>query len=355
MTPMATRLPWLEDGTFPIYLAPMAGFTDPVFRELCRNHGADVVVSEFVMANKFLDERGQVSAWETVDFSESQRPMGIQIFGSDPSKMGAAAVAIVERMRPDFIDINYGCPAPRVVDHCAGSSLLKDLPRLQWVARSVVAAVSEAVPVTAKIRTGWDSASIVALEAGRRLEDVGVEALAIHGRTKVQGYRGEADWDLIQQTAARLNIPVIGNGGIDTGFDLAGLRAHGLVRGAMVGRAALGNPWIFGRLRARLDGRADPGEPNAHERWSTVLRYAESMLGRPRHGCQWDHLGWMRPRIQAFLKGMPGSRQARARIEKVRSYDDLNALAEQQLSALEDGFTGPQMQLHSGEILEKAG
>ncbi|MFW6353070.1 MAG: tRNA dihydrouridine synthase [Verrucomicrobiota bacterium] len=184
-------LPWFENGRFPLYLAPMAGFTDVVFRDLCKAYGADVMVTEFVMANKFLDPRGAEQAWETVDFSPAQRPMGVQIFGSEPAKMGEAARRIVDRLAPDFIDLNYGCPAPKVVDNCAGSSLLLDLPRLAGVASAVVEAVGAEVPVTAKIRLGWDAERLVAVEACRRLEGVGIEAIAIHGRTKVQGYRGK--------------------------------------------------------------------------------------------------------------------------------------------------------------------
>ncbi len=324
-------LPWFDNEAFPLYLAPMAGFTDVVFRQLCKEQGADVMVTEFVMANKFLDPRGAATAWETVDFSPDQRPMGVQIFGSEPEKMAEAAARIEERMQPDFIDINYGCPAPRVVDNCAGSSLLLDLPRMGRVAESVVKAVAPTTPVTAKIRLGWDENQIVAIDACRRLEDVGVQAIAIHGRTKVQGYRGNADWDRIEAAAASVEVPVIGNGaveGVPLGEHLARVRNRGKVRGLMIGRAALGYPWIFHEVKTYLETGTVPEPPTLDERWEVLVRYCRALMERPAHADRWDRLNWMRSRLKAFAKFLPGCRQLRLELDQVETFADLTALAE---------------------------
>lgn len=328
----ARRLPWFGEGRFPLYLAPMAGFTDCVFRELCKEQGADVMVSEFVMANKFLDPRGERAAWEIVDFTPRQRPMGVQIFGSEPDKMAEAADRIADRLEPDFIDINYGCPAPRVVDNAAGSSLLRDPCRLQAVAEAVVRRVSDRLPVTAKIRTGWDAASINAVENARRLEEAGIEAIAIHGRTKVQGYSGEADWEVIHAVADAVHVPVVGNGSVREAADVRRVRAAGKVAGLMIGRAALGNPWIFREIKHTLaTGEALP-PPTLGERWDVMVRYCEA-LTRHREKAVWDHINWMRPRLKAFAKGFRGSKELRRSLETVRTVDELKALRDAVLEA----------------------
>lgn len=319
------RLPWLKRETIPLYLAPMAGFTDRVFRELCKEQGADVMVTEFVMANKFLDPRGEKDAWETVDFTPQQRPMGVQIFGSDPIKMAEAADRIVDRLQPDFLDINYGCPAPKVVDNAAGSSLLRYPEQLQRVAHCVVQRVTDRLPVTAKIRIGWDDHSINAVSNSKRLEDVGIEAIAVHGRTKVQGYRGDAAWDVIHEVADALSIPVIGNGSIEGPERVQHLIRIGKVRGLMIGRAALGNPWIFGQIKAALAGREYTDEPSIEDRWNTLIRYCKG-LTEHREKAAWDYINWMRPRLKAFAKGFRGSKELRRLLEKVGTIEDLEAL-----------------------------
>jgi len=305
----------------------MAGFTDLPFRALCKRHGADVMVTEFVMANAVLQAGDDKPLWQIVDFTEEQRPMGVQIFGPDPEYMARAARKIAERLQPDFIDINYGCPAPRIVGQCAGSSLLRDLPRLADIARAVVRAVPE-TPVTAKIRIGWDAAGIVALDAGRALEEAGVRALAIHGRTKEQGYGGDADWDVIAQVAAALTIPVIGNGAVGGGYDAPAMRARG-VAGLMVGRPALGNPWIFAQLKAQLRGEPIP-KPTVAERWETLLEYARALAQQRAQWKRWDDVRWMRPRLKAFTSGIPGGRKLRAAFDQVRTIEELEVLASSQ-------------------------
>ncbi len=325
VTAAPARLPWLHGPALPLYLAPMAGFTDRAFRQLCKEQGADVMLTEFVMAHKFLDPRGARAAWRTVDFSADQRPMGVQIFGGDPPAMAEAAARIVKRLAPDFIDINYGCPAPRVVAVCAGSSLLRDPGRLQAVAAAVVRRVGDRVPVTAKIRIGWDAASINAVDNARRLEDAGIAAITVHGRTKEQGYSGEADWEVIHAVAAAVRVPVIGNGGIRTAADVLRVQAAGKVRGLMIGRAALGNPWIFREIKHALaTGEALP-HPTLEERWEVMIRYCEELLAHQQAG-PWDRINWMRPRLKAFARAFPGSKALRRALEQVRTVEELKAL-----------------------------
>lgn len=327
---VSERQPWLSEGAFPLYLAPMAGFTDRAFREICKRYGADVMVTEFVMADKFLDPRGEKDAWEIVDFSPQQRPMGVQIFGSKPEKMAEAAHRIAERLHPDFIDINYGCPAPKVVDNMAGSSLLRDPCRLQAVAEAIVKRVGTQLPVTAKIRIGWDHQSVNAIEIAQRLEAVGIETIAIHGRTKEQGYRGEADWDVIHAVAEAVTIPVIGNGSIRTAQDVNRIRKAGKVRGLMIGRAALGYPWIFREIKHAIETGEGLPPPDIEERWEVMIEYCEALLLHKQHNL-WDPINWMRPRLKAFAREFPGSKALRCQLERVANLDELKHIRDASL------------------------
>src|ERR1700760_731761 len=201
-------LPWFQDQ-FPLYLAPMAGVTDTIFRQLCKEQGADVMVTEFVSAEGIF--RRNERTLEYLEFVEAERPLGVQLFGGDPAHLGEAARMVADWKQPEFIDLNFGCPVNKVVSKQGGSSLLRDCPLLEKVARAVVQAVAP-LPVTAKMRIGWDDRSINAVSNARLLEDSGIQALAVHGRTKDQGYSGEANWDVIARVAAAVRIPVIGNG-----------------------------------------------------------------------------------------------------------------------------------------------
>jgi tRNA-dihydrouridine synthase B len=327
----SSRLPWFKGEQLPLYLAPMAGFTDRVFRELCKEQGADVMVTEFVMANKFLDPRGEKDAWEIVDFTPQQRPMGVQIFGGDPGKMAEAAHRIVDRLKPDFLDINYGCPAPKVVNNQAGSSLLRNPCLLQEIAAEVVRRVTGAVPVTAKIRIGWDADSINAVDISRRLEDAGVEAIAVHGRTKQQGYSGDADWEVIHSVADAVSVPVIGNGSIRTAEDVNRIHAAGKVSGLMIGRAALGNPWIFREINHALATGQSLPLPTLEERWEVIVRYCVELMDHKQHD-RWDQINWMRARLKSFAKGFPGSKDLRLALETVKTVDELKQIRDRQLS-----------------------
>ncbi|MDP0496899.1 MAG: tRNA-dihydrouridine synthase family protein [Verrucomicrobiota bacterium JB024] len=326
---MPETLPWFAGGAFPLYLAPMARYTDFGFRQLCKEQGADVMVTEFVQADGLL--RGGHQAWRAVDFSEGQRPMGVQLFGSTPATMAEAARLVWERHRPDFIDINYGCPACRVIDQNAGSSLLRDLDRLGEVAEAVVKALPEC-PVTAKIRIGWDEQNIVALEVGRILTEVGIRALAVHGRTKEQGYGGQADWGVIEQVARALSIPVIGNGDVRDWHFVARMRRESAVSGLMIGRAALGYPWIFNEIKQTLATGEAPEAPTVRERWATVFRYLDLLLKGPYKGKPADDIAWMRAKVKSLTKDMPGCRKLRPAIDRIKSLAELRTLADEYLA-----------------------
>src|SRR5438874_368517 len=205
-----SALPFSQ-ATFPLYLAPMAGVTDKSFRQICKNYGADVLVTEFVSAEGIF--RRNARTREYLEFDEIERPIGVQLFGADAAHMAEAARQVVDWVNPDFIDLNFGCPVNKVVAKNGGSALLRDCPTLTSVAGAVVQAVAP-LPVTAKIRIGWDADSINAVRVGQILAEQGIAALTVHGRTRAQGYSGAADWNVIGEVAAAISIPVIGNGDI---------------------------------------------------------------------------------------------------------------------------------------------
>ncbi len=301
-----------------LLLAPMAGFCDQSFRRLCKSFGADLLTSEFVMANAVLNAGDDSRLWDLVRFGEDERPFGIQLFGANAALLAKAAVKIRDRFRPDFIDINYGCPAPKIVGQNAGSALLKDLPSALTIAKAVVDAVPD-TPVTAKMRLGWDFSHIVAVDFARMLEQAGVRALAVHGRTRIQGYSGDADWKAIAAVVKAVRIPVAGNGAVNGGYPAELIRESG-VAGVMVGRAALGNPWIFSQLRAVLAGEAEPEKPGPDLRRNTLLAYARSLDAA---GETFSHI---RPKIKPFTGDLPGARKLRHAIDGAKTLAELEAL-----------------------------
>ena len=322
-------LNWISETKFPLYLAPMARFTDTVFRQMCKEQGADVMVTEFVQADAII--RGDDRLWETVDFTEAQRPMGVQIFGSNPDSMAKAAKLIYEKIQPDFIDINFGCPADRVICMDAGSSVLRNPKKLALITHKVVAAVTE-IPVTVKIRIGWDETSVNALEIGKLVESVGAKALTIHGRTKVQGYRGDANWEVISEVADSIKIPVIGNGSITSASEVIQIKNHTNCAGIMIGRAALGYPWIFRDIKYSLKHGKLPNPPSIKERWKTIIEFTENIMARDYQKQRHKDIKWMRPKIIALTKEMRGSRKIRTELGKVAQIEDLRKLAELHIS-----------------------
>lgn len=303
----------------PLYLAPMSGFTDIGFRALCKEFGADVLVSEFVQSEPLI--RSRERTWRDVDFTPEQRPMGIQIFGANPDSMARAAALLEERLQPDFIDINFGCPARKVVECNAGSSLLKDLPLAEKIARAVAESVP-ATPVTAKMRLGWDSQSLVHLEAAKRLEDAGMRAIAVHGRTRAQGYSGEADWDKIAEVAAAVRVPVIGNGDIRDAETAARRVRETGVSGLMVGRGALGRPWLFREIKAAIAGKPLPPRPGEDAIRSMIFAYAKTLCAT-RGEADPENIRWMLARLFPFTSGIPGGKKLRAAIALCTTLDDL--------------------------------
>lgn len=312
-------LAWFHQR-FPLYLAPMAGVTDSLFRGYCKEYGADVVVTEFVAAEGVF--RRNARTLEYIDFEESERPLGVQLFGADPTRLGEAARIVLDWKRPDFIDLNFGCPVNKVVCKNGGSALLRDCPLLQKVAMEVVRAVAPH-PVTAKIRIGWDSKSINAVSTAKILEECGVQAIAVHGRTKEQGYGGNADWDVISEVAQQVRIPVIGNGDIATPEDVARRRASG-VSGVMVGRAAMSAPWLFQRTREYLDTGLIPPEPGLSQKWAHIRRHCAAMVNRI--GREALAMQFMRSRLMAYSRGFPEAKFLRQRFSEILSLMELEDL-----------------------------
>jgi len=327
---VAPRLPWFGPGKFPLYLAPMARHTDVAFRQLCKEQGADVMVTEFVQSEALI--RDNAKAWEMVDFTEAQRPMGVQIFGATPASMAKAARLVCDRMRPDFLDLNFGCPAHKVIEQNAGSGLLRCPPLLYDLVKAVKDAIPD-IPLTAKMRLGWDHSTIVAVEVAGRLEQLGVESIAVHGRTKEQGYSGEAHWGWIAQVAAAVNIPVIGNGDVKDGPSALRRQSESGVSGLMIGRAALGNPWIFSQIKAALEGRA--GEAliiSSQQRWDCMLRLAELTIEVHATRLGSRDVRWMLDRLHPLTHGLPGGRKLRDRLRYCLTLDDLRRLRDAHLA-----------------------
>lgn len=320
---LSPMLHWFADNRFPLYLAPMAGVTDAIFRGLCKELGADVMVTEFVSAEGIMQADGRTRKY--TDFDEVQRPVGVQLFGADGKRMGEAARKIIDWKQPDFIDINFGCPVNKVVAKNGGSSLLKDCPLLESVARDIVKSVP--IPVTAKMRIGWDANQINAVEVARRLEDSGIRAIAVHGRTRAQGYTGLADWDVIGAVAEAVKIPVIGNGDIATGADVELRRAQTSVRGIMIGRAAMINPWVFQEAKHYLTHGVQPTPAPPEARLNFMLRHCRLVVESGRNGDELQTMRSMRSRLMNYTKSLPAGKLLRIRFAHIASLTELEDLA----------------------------
>jgi len=259
----------LQQFDFPVYLAPMEGVTDRAFRRICKEYGADVLISEFISSDAL--SREVEKSFRKMAFSDDERPFGVQIFGSTEEALTAAAKLAAEQ-QPDFIDINWGCPVKKIVSKGAGSAILQDIPKMVRLSSAVVKAVD--LPVTVKTRLGWDSSNKPIVEVAERLQDVGIQAITIHGRTRAQQYGGEADWSLIGEVKnnPRMTIPVIGNGDINSAERALVFKERYGVDAVMVGRAAIGNPWIFRQIKALRNGEPCP-EPTYEERVDLVMRH----------------------------------------------------------------------------------
>jgi nifR3 family TIM-barrel protein len=233
-------------GDFPLLLAPMEDVSDPPFRALCKKHGADLMFTEFISTEGLI--RNAAKSLQKLDIYESERPVGIQIFGGEEEPMVDSA-KIIEATKPDILDINFGCPVKKVVCKGAGAAILKDIPKMVKLTQAVVRATH--LPVTVKTRLGWDENSKYIVEVAERLQDVGIKAISIHGRTRAQMYKGDADWNLIAavKNNPRMHIPVFGNGDVDSPQKALDMRNLYGVDGVMIGRAAIGYPWIFEEIK----------------------------------------------------------------------------------------------------------
>lgn len=236
----------IELGDFPLLLAPMEDVSDPPFRALCKENGADVMYSEFISAEGLI--RDAAKSVVKLDIYEYERPVGIQVFGNDIESM-KEATEIIEKTQPDIIDINFGCPVKKVTCKGAGAGILLDIPKMVRLTEEIVKTTS--IPVTVKTRLGWDDKTKFVVEVAERLQDVGIEAISVHGRTRKQMYKGEADWTLIGdiKNNPRMHIPVFGNGDIDSPEKAVEYKERYGVDGLMIGRAAIGYPWIFNEIK----------------------------------------------------------------------------------------------------------
>lgn len=325
-------LPWFQDDRFPLYLAPMAGVTDLVFRRLCKELGADVMVTEFVSAEGIIqaDERTR----KYTEFEDTQRPVGVQLFGAEGDRMAEAARKIIDWKQPDFIDINFGCPVKKVVSKNGGSSLLRNCPLLEEVASKIAEGVD--IPVTAKIRIGWDTSSINAPHVCQLLENAGMQAIAVHGRTRAQGYSGEADWEVIDQCARAVKVPVIGNGDVTSGIDVENRRDTTAVNGVMIGRAAMQYPWVFREAKHFLETGSHLPPATFEERWELIIRHTEMALEWGKFPNERFTLMGLRSRFMAYSRGMPGGKKLRGRFAEVESLEGLKAIADEHLTWLSE-------------------
>ncbi|HXE85072.1 MAG TPA: tRNA dihydrouridine synthase DusB [Gemmatimonadales bacterium] len=307
------QFPYSVAHDFPLFLAPMAGVSESPFRQICRRYGADVVVSEFISSVGISLGIERVLA--EMKFEPVERPIGIQIYGADAEIMATAGGMVTELFQPDFVDINFGCPVKKVVRNNGGSGCLKDMGLVQGIIRAVKDATR--LPVTVKIRSGWDETQRDPVEIALRCQEAGAQALTLHPRTRTQMYQGNANWDEIGQVAAALSIPVIGNGDIRTAEDVLAMRRHTNCAGIMVARGSFGNPWLFAQARDLLEGRAKRADPTPEERFATALDHARLALrlqGDTRKTAMEfrKHLGW-------YTKGLRDGAELRQRLFAIES------------------------------------
>lgn len=265
----------IELGEFPLLLAPMEDVSDPPFRALCKEQGADVVYTEFISSEGLI--RSAQKSIMKLDIYEKERPVGIQIFGANLESM-LQTIDIVEKSNPDIIDINFGCPVKKVVSKGAGAGILKDINLMVKLTSEMVKRTS--LPITVKTRLGWDDSSIKIVEVAERLQDVGIKAIAIHGRTRAQMYKGNADWTLISKVKnnKRMHIPVFGNGDVNSPEKARIMRDDYGLDGAMIGRASIGNPWFFKQVKEYLNTGMSVSYPTLGERIYTAKRHLEMAI-----------------------------------------------------------------------------
>lgn len=315
---------------FPLLLAPMEDVSDPPFRFVCKQNGADLMYSEFISSEGLI--RDAIKSKQKLDFNEFERPFGIQIFGGDEEAMTLSA-KIVDTVQPDLVDINFGCPVKKVVSKGAGAAVLKDVDAMVRLTAAVVKSTS--LPVTVKTRLGWDDNSKNIEEVAERLQDIGIKALTIHGRTRAQLYKGEADWSLIAavKNNPRIQIPIFGNGDIDSPQKALEYKNRFGVDGIMIGRAAIGYPWIFREIKHYFQTGNMLPLPTIDERVEVCRTHAHKSV-------EWkgEVLGIleMRRHYSNYLKGLPHVKEYRTRLVTVKTLAEVDGI----LNEIREKFNG---------------
>jgi tRNA-dihydrouridine synthase B len=302
------RIGPLQLPEFPLLLAPMEDVSDPPFRALCKKHGADLVYTEFISSEGLI--RKAAKGMKKLDIFEQERPVGIQLFGGSEDAMEEAA-RIAEAVRPDLIDINYGCPVHKVVSKGGGACLLQDVDKMVRLTEKVVKAVK--LPVTVKTRLGWNDQTKNIMEVAERLQDVGIQALSIHGRTRAQLYKGPADWTLIGEVKnnPRIHIPIFGNGDIDSPEKAVEYRNRYGVDGVMIGRASIGHPWIFNEIKHFIATGQPLDAPTISDRVEAAREHLRTSLAWKG---PWEGVVEMRRHYGNYLKGLPNVKEVRLRL-----------------------------------------
>lgn len=296
---MSVKIGNIDIGDFPLLLAPMEDVSDPPFRALCKEYGADVMYTEFISSEGLIRDADKSTM--KLDIYDYERPIGIQIFGYDINSM-RLATEICEKVKPEFIDINYGCPVKKVVKKGAGAGILKDIPKMVAMTKEIVGCTK--IPVTVKTRLGWDENSLFIVEVAERLQDVGIKAISIHGRTRKQMYKGIADWSLIGKVKnnPRMHIPVFGNGDVDSPEKVLKMRDRYGVDGVMLGRATIGYPWIFNEIKHFLKTGSHLKKPSINDRVIVCKKHLE-------HSIRWKGevlgIAEMKRHYSNYFKGIP--------------------------------------------------
>ncbi len=312
-------------GDFPLLLAPMEDVSDPPFRFVCKQNGADLMYTEFISSEGLI--RDAAKSVMKLDVFEYERPIGIQLFGGDINSMREAAL-IAESVKPDLIDINYGCPVKAVACKGAGAALLQDVPKMVKMTEEIVKAVK--IPVTVKTRLGWDENTLNVTEVAERLQDIGIKALAVHGRTRKQMYKGPADWSLIGEIKRnpRIQIPIFGNGDVDSPEKALEMRNRYGVDGVMIGRASIGYPWIFNEIKTYMATGVHASPPTIEDRVSVCRMHLNKSI-------EWkgERIGIfeMRRHYTNYFKGLDHFKEFRMRLVTSDSVEEINSVLEEVL------------------------
>ncbi|TAH00622.1 MAG: tRNA dihydrouridine synthase DusB [Sphingobacteriales bacterium] len=308
---------------FPLLLAPMEDVSDPPFRAVCKEQGADLMFTEFISSEGLI--RDAIKSRQKLDIFEEERPVGIQIFGGDEDAMALSA-RIVDTVQPDLLDINFGCPVKKVVSKGAGAAVLKDLDLMVRLTSAVVKSTS--LPVTVKTRLGWDHDSINIMDVAERLQDVGIAALSIHGRTRCQLYKGEADWTHIANVKnnARITIPIFGNGDIDSPEKALEYKQKYGVDGVMIGRAAIGYPWIFREIKHFMATGEHLPPPTIAERIAVIKKHLYGSVSWKGHIAG---INEMKRHYANYLHGLPGIKDFRNKLVMLKTVEEIDEVLEE--------------------------